>query len=71
MLPSLRCSAANIKVSDLFSRPQRRLPDRSQPVVGGGDACRAILDYPRYWHIDRAVSSVIFLFNEINDLECD
>jgi hypothetical protein len=34
----------------------------------GGDFLNPFLDCPRYWHTDRAVSSVIFLLSEINDL---
>jgi hypothetical protein len=48
--------------------PQRRLPDRPQPVVGGVEILDPVLDCLGYWQFDRAVSSVIFLLKEINDL---
>jgi hypothetical protein len=48
--------------------PQRRLPDRPQPVVGNVGKLRPISGLFRFSHFYRAVSSVIFLSKEINIL---
>jgi hypothetical protein len=37
-------------------------------LLGEGKLFVPFLEYYRYWQIDRAVSSVIFLLKEINDL---
>jgi hypothetical protein len=53
---------------ELSNVPQRRLPDRPQPVVGEWEILDPVLDCLSYWQFDRAGSSVIFLLKEINDL---